>query len=386
MQKAIYLDNSTITKPSDKAVAQMLPYLSERWGNPVAPHRMGQELYGAIEESYKRIYGLIGAKEQDDFIFTSSGPEAVNHVISSTYFDITNSTGKNHFVTAAIEEAPPLMALGKLERQGCVAKYIQCAKSGVISAQEVADAISPRTALVTLSWANGLTGTINPVNEISDLCKERGIRLHLDATHVLGKLFFDWDDVGAEMITFDGSHLHAPKGTGGVFVKDGHKLSPFIVGGSDQAGRRAGALNVPGLVALGVAALETLDSRDLLCTEVARLRNKLEEGIVDRIPDAQPLFVQRERLPHVTVMAFPGVANEALLFHLNRKGVYASIGGGNTQQIGLVLSGMGIAENLAQSAISFSLSRETQEEEIERAIDIIAETAAKLRHLSQKLV
>ena len=162
-------------------------------------------------------------------------------------------------------------------------------KSGRITAESIAEAITPRTALISLSWANGLTGVVNPIAEISSLCKERGILFHLDATHILGKLFYDLEEVGADFITFNGDHLHAPKGTGGLLIRHGVKCSPFILGGIEQAGHRAGSFNVPGLVALGVASRELIDCRDLLCTETARLRNQLENEMIAGYPEALPL-------------------------------------------------------------------------------------------------
>jgi cysteine desulfurase len=381
----IYLDNNTTTRPSNLSVSKMLPFLTEHWGSPTTPHQMGQQLFPAIEEAYKEIYTLLGAKENGIFVFTSSGAEAVNHVVLSAYYDIASQTGKNQFVTSTTDEAPIIMAIGRLEQMGCVGKMVDTDKSGKVTAQAIAEAITPRTALVSLSWANGLTGVIHPVGEIATLCEERGIKFHLDATHVLGKLFFDLDDIEAHFLTFNGDHFHAPKGTGGLYVKEGTKCSPFIVGGIEQAGHRAGSVNVPGLVALGQAAKEAVDSRDLLCTEVARLRNKLEQGIVTAFPDAIPFFRDEERLPNCTAIAFPGIANEALLYLLNRKGVYASIGGGEFQQIGLILIASGIDETLAHTALNFSLSRETTEDEIDRAIDIIADSAKRLRHISKKI-
>lgn len=386
MTTGIYLDNQTTTRPSGKAIAKMLPFLTEYWGTPSAPHQIGQQVFPAITEALKLIYTLIGAKESDDFVFTSSGAEAINQTIMSAYFDITRQTGKNQFITSNIDEAPSIMSIGRLEQLDCVGKMVKANSKGQITAEIVADAISPRTALVSLSWANGLTGVINPVSEIGTLCQERGIKFHLDATHVLGKLFYDLDDIGAHFITFNGDHLHAPKGTGGLYIKAGTKCSPYILGGFEQAGHRAGSFNVPGLVALGEAASETIDCRDLLGTEVARLRNKLEKGIMDTVPDAITLFRDQERIPNCSAMAFPGVPNEALLYALNRKGVYASIGGGCFQQIGLVLMASGIDEILAHTAISFGLSRETTEEEIDNTIQIVADCVKKLRKGSEKLV
>jgi cysteine desulfurase len=373
------------TRPSEKTVAAMHPYFTEMWGCPSAPHQKGQELYPAIEQSLRSIYSLIGAHEMDEFIFTSSGAEAINQVILSTYFDVTRTTGKNQFITSHIDEAPAIMSIGRLEKIGCVAKMPNANSQGIITAAAIAENITPRTALVSLSWANGLTGVINPVSDIATLCHERGIRFHLDATHVLGKLFYELDDVGAHFITFNGDQLHAPKGTGGLYIKYGIGCSPFIVGGAEQAGHRAGSINVPALVGLGQAAAEALDSRDLLCTEVARLRDKLELGIMTEFPEAFPFFRDQERLPHCTAIAFPGINNEAMLYALSRRNVYASIGGGSFQQIGLVLAACGVAEALAQTAISFSLSRETTEDEIDRAIVIIGETARRLRKVSVKL-
>lgn len=386
MAKGIYLDNGMTTHPSDQTLAKMIPYLTDMWGTPTAPHQVGQELIPAIEESYHSIYALLGAKEVDDFVFTSSGAEAVNHVISSSYFDITRNTGKNQFITTNIDEAPAIMGAERLEQLGCIHKTVNVDATGRVTSQIVAEAITPRTALVSISWANAMTGVINPVGEIGTLCDERGIAYHVEATHILGKLFYEMEDVGAHFLTFNGDHLHAPKGTGGLYIKAGTKCSPFILGGIEQTGYRAGSLNVAALVALAHAAKEALDARNLMCTEVARLRDKLETGIVTGFPDAVLFFQQQERLPNVTAIGFPGIANETMLYALNRRGVYACIGGGSFQQIGLLLIASGIDETLAHCSVNFTLSRETTEEEIDEAVNIIVDTARKLRKLSTKLI
>jgi cysteine desulfurase len=385
MAKGIYLDNGTTTRPSDRTVSRMLPFLTQMWGTPTQPHQMGQELFPSLEESYEALYELLGAKKNDDVIFTSSGAEAVNHVIFSTYYDVTQATGKNHFLTSSIDEAPVIMSIGRLEHLGCVGKMVHPDHRGIITTQTIADNITPRTALVSLSWANGLTGVINPVSEIAKLCKQRGILLHLEATHVLGKLAFHLEEIGADFLSFNGDHLHAPKGTGALYVKSGVKCSPFILGGIEQGGFRAGSFNMPGLVSLGHAAKEALDSRDLLCTEVARLRNTFESAILASVPDATVFFRDQDRVPHCTAIGFPGVPNEALLFALNRKGVYASIGGGNYQQIGLILAASGIDNCLAHTALNFTLSRETTDDEIDRAVEIIKDAVKKLRKVSGNL-
>lgn len=378
----IYLDNSMATRPSPKGVSKMIPFLQEKWGHPSQPHKKGQELYPALNESVRNIYELLGAKSNDRFVFTSSGAEAINHVIGSAYESLTLQTGRNQYLAANTNEAPSLMAIGRLEQSQCIGKMLNVNEKGKITETILGDAITPRTALLSLDWANGLTGVIQPIAEIATLCQERGIALHLDATHILGKLYFELEDLGASYITFNGDQLHAPKGTGGLWIKEGSAIAPWILGGIEQGGLRGGSFNVPGLVALGHAAVELMDTRDLLSVETARLRNRLEEGLLEALPDTVVHFKEEERVPHITAIGFPGVANEALLFALNKQGVYASIGGGSFQQLGLVLAASKIPEPLAHSSISFSLSRETTEEEIEHAISLIVQSVQKLKKLS----
>ncbi len=382
MTARIYLDNSSTTRPSDTVISKMVPFHTEMWGSLSAPHQMGQEQLFALEDSYKAIYALLGAKETDHFIFTSSGAEAINQAFFSTYLEVMRLTGKNQFIASSIEEAPILMSINRLEHLGCVGKIVTPDRYGRVTRDIIADSITPRTAMVSISWGNGLTGIINPVEEIAVLCKSRGIYLHIDATHILGKLAFDMSEIGAEFITFNGDHFHAPKGTGGLLVKEGIKIAPLIVGGIEQAGMRAGTVNMPDLAALGQAASEAIDSRDFVCTEVGRLRNKLETGILEGYPEAEVLFFDQERLPHCTTILFKGIVNEAMLYALNKRQVFASIGGGSFQQIGLVVKGCGVPEPLARTAVNFSLSRTTTEKEIERAIAIIVETAHRLQKAS----
>jgi cysteine desulfurase len=382
MSSRIYFDNASTTRVTEKVVAKMLPYFTEKWGLPSSPHAMGQETYSAIEDSLKSVYALVGASERENFVFTSSGTEAINHVFQSVYHDVTRLTGKNQFVTSNIDEAAAMMSIARLEECTCVGKMVKADADGKITAKAIEDLITPRTALVSLSWANGLTGVINPIADISTVCQERGIFLHVDATHVLGKLFYQFEDIGPSFLTFNGDHLHAPKGTGGLFIKNGVKLSSLLMGSMDQGGKRAGTYNLPGLIGLGEAAKEALEARDYLCTEIARLRDLFEEEILSQIEDTAVFFKDQERLPNISAVSFKGVANEALLYALSRKGLYASIGGGSYQQIGLILMASDVDENLAHSSLSFCFSRETTEDEILRAVEIIKAAVLKLRKIS----
>lgn len=383
--REIYLDNSTTTKPSEGAVEKMLPFLEERWGSPTAPHQWGQRLFPSMDQAYDQIYRSLGASEQAQFIFTSSGAEAVNHVVSAVFHDATLETGQNHFLTSTVDEAPAIMAMGRLEQQNCVSTMLPVNEEGILTAETLRGAINPRTALLSLSWANGLTGVIQPVAELAEACQERGIVFHLEASHVLGKLYLDLEGLGVDVVTFSGDLLHGPKSSGGLYVKPQFYLSPLILGGGEQGGQRAGTLDVAGLVALGHSLAEAQEHLDFVCMEVARLRDKLEDGLLQQVPGSVVFYQNAERVPHITAMGFPGVANDALLFALSRKGVYGSFGGGHFQRLGLILEAAGVDPVLANSALSFSLSRYTTEEEVDEAIEIIAETVKDLQRLSVDL-
>lgn len=379
MARGIYLDNSTATRPSMHAVSKMMPFYGDLWGAPSSPTYPGNELHPAMTEAYKSIYALFGAKEIDTFVFTSSGTEAVNQAIFSAYFNVGLKEGKNQFLTSLSDEAASLMAFSRLEEFDCICRQVRPNSEGKITAELLSKMITPRTALVSLSWGNGLTGTLHPIDEIAALCRQRGILLHLDVSHVVGKLYFEISEIDAHFFSFGSDQLHAPKGCGGLFVKAGTPCKSLILGGNEQNQLRAGSFSIAHLAALGHASKEAVDGRDLLCTEVARLRDKLEMGVVSHYPEAVPFYCDQERLPHCTTIAFPGIVNEAMLYTLNRKGLYACIGGGNFQQLSQLLTFSGVPESLAKTAVSFSLSRETTEAEIDLAIEKIVECALHLR-------
>jgi cysteine desulfurase len=384
--QTLYLDHANATRPSEQALGRMVALFTDQWGSSLSPHRLGQRLHSAIEEGYRDLYKTLGASEEATIILTSSGAEAVNQVIQGTFLEVTRQSGKNQFVTSQMDEAPAIMAMGRLEQLGCVSKLAAASKTGQVTRDIIADALSPRTALVSLSWANGLTGVIQPVAEIAELCRQRGARLHLDATHVIGKLALDLAEINPDFVTFNGDALHGPKGTGALYIRPGLRLPPLIAGGLAQSGLRGGDLNVAGLVGLGVACREAIEATDFLCTEVARLRNRLEQGILAGCPHAQALFQEQERVPHISAMAFPGVVNEAFLFVLNRQGLCASIGGGLFQQMHRVLEATGMPPEVSLTALSFALARTTTESEIDRAIAILCTTYSKMQKLSQHLL
>ncbi len=378
MVSRAYLDHHTATRPSPASIEAMLPFFRDHWGSTTAPHQMGQELFPALNRSLESILDVLGAKDEDRFYFFSSGGESISQLYQSHYFDHIRNTGKNHIVTTNIEEAPILMSLKRLEELGCGGKILPVNAQGQLTKEILDEALRPRTSLVSISWVNGLTGVVHPIADLAEACHAKDVRLHVDASYVIGKTYFRFEDLNIDFLTFDGSLLHAPKGTAGLIVKEKTLFSHSI---SSMMGTPVGQV-----VALAQALEEGRSMFDHLCLETARLRDKLEKGILEGFPEAVILFQKAERLPNCCAIAFPGVVADALLFLLNRKGVYASLGGGHCQKLSHILVACGIDETLVQCALSFSLSFETKEEEIDYAIKTIVECARKLQGLSHHLL
>lgn len=380
----VYLDNATLTKPLDEALDAMRTCEDAHWQSHHSPYGNEQSLKLA-QRAYEDIYALVGAKREDVFVLTSGAHEAVSQVIQSVYHEVTRQTGKNQFITASIDEAPQIMAISKLEQWGCTGRYAQADHRGAISEEAISDSISPRTALVSLSWANALTGVIHPIEEIAQLCKERGILLHVDVSACISKIPLDFHALPIDYLSFGGDLFHAPRNCGGVFVKKERQLHPLIMGSHDQAGLRAGPMYLASLLGLSVACRYARESLDYMCTEVARLKFEFEEAITSRIKQAQVCFADTERLASTTAIIFPHQVNELLLFSLFQKDVFASFGGGNQQKISLVLQACGIDPQQAQCALNFTLSRFTKKEELERAVAVIAASVDTFSKLSEDL-
>jgi cysteine desulfurase len=312
---------------------------------------------GAMPNS---IYSAI-----DQIRLTLSGAESTKAVLLSTYLDVVRQTGRNHILSTVVEETEIPLLIQHLEPLGCVGKKVPVNAQGQLTAERLEEALTPRTALVSFSWASGLTGVIHPLADLVRLCKEKGVRVHVDATHVIGKLFFRFQDLDVDYLTFDGY------GGGGLLVKGDAPLNPLA----------EGAWSAPAAANLGIALHKAMEQFDHFCTETARLRDKLERGIQEGFPDAVVFFQALERLPHCCAIAFPGVSGEALLYALNRKGIDAHRG-----KLTGVLKACGVDPLLAECAVSFSLSEETSEEEIDHALEGILSAAHKIRKASVGLI
>ena len=361
----IYLDHHSATPPCSHALERMAPYLQHRFGASFAPHKMGQELIAELDTRYQMIYDLVGAKASDRFVFTSSGAEAINQVFWSVFVELARKERKTHFIISSIEDAPTMQCAKRLEELGCTVKIAPVNAQGQIDLSLLSQLINPRTSLISLTMAHGLTGVIQPVSEMIDIAKEKKVLLHLDATYAMGKFPLNFD---ADYLTFSGDRMHSVKGSGGLFASEKAPLVPFILGGNEQAGLRGGSFDIPSFMALSAAAQQSLLYLDMMALEVVRLRDLFESVIEGRV-----LYQDVLRLPNTTLIAFENVHQEALLYFLNRKGVYATIGGSYSAHL----------SRIDETSVSFSLSRMTTEEEILRAAQIINEAVRALQVVSE---
>ena len=377
MLTRVYLDHCTKTRPFPSAVEKMTPFYKEYWGSLSALHQMGQELTPFAMQATLSLYSSLGAHAEDQFVFTSDHQSAIDQIFLAAYFAVSRQTGATHFITTADEEMATLSSVKRMQQLGCHGKILSVNQQGQLTKESLDAALSPRTALVSLSWANGLTGVIHPILDLAALCKEREVLFHVDATHVIGKYAFRLEDLPLSLLSFDGSRLHAPGRSGGVFYRSSFR--PSLASEPPQ-------VDVAQLMALSHAIDKVVDHFDHLCTETARLRDKLEQSILGAIPETKIFFPEVERLPHCSALAFPGVFGEALLYALHRRGVYATIGGGCSQKLSSILVACGVDPVLASSALSFSLSCETTEEEIDYALEVIVSEAKKLRTFSRGIL
>jgi len=368
-KRPINLNSHSLSPVCSASIDRMVSYLK----NP-------QMSAADLELRYQAIYDLVGASFEDTFVFTSSAAEAVNQVLWSAFLEVARKTGKCHFITSNIEDAPTLQMLKRLEDLGCFVKFSSMNTQGQIDVQQLKDLITPRTALLSVTVAHGLTGVIQPVEEIASLAKEKGVLLHLDASYALGK--YDLSYLKPDYITFSGERLHAGVGSGGLFIKKGAPLSPLILGGVEQGGLRGGSLDLPSFLALSAAASQISLNFDAMSLEMARLRDLFETEIQFQIPGAQVLFKEMLRLPNTSAILFPGSHYEALLYLLERKGVFATAGGTYFQHLHKILSTVGIE---GERALSFSLDRMTTQEEIIQAVSIISKEVRTLRTLCEDL-
>ncbi len=361
-QRTIDLDHHTTARPCSSAIERMNLYFET------------PDLFDASRESLSRpIFDLVGASSEDTFSFTSSGAEAIGQVLNSVFLSVARKEGKTQFITSFIEDASLLETLKRLEGLGCFVKIAPVDGLGRIDVAKLKELITPRTALISVSMAQGLTGVIQPIEEIASLAKEKGIPLHIEASYAVGKIALFFASLEADYLTFSGEFFHSVSSSGAVFAKKGKNLLPFLFGRS---------LDTPSLAAFSAAAAFASLSLDTMGLEAARLRDLLETEVQEKIPGSHVLFKDSLRLPNTAAISFPRVHADALDYMLRRKGVHTNRGGVHCQHLSSLLSASGLA---GDTALSFSLSRMTIESEVLDMVFILKEAVLELQRLSEDL-
>ena len=380
--KPIYLDNNATTACDPAVVEAMLPYFTEQFGNASSMHSFGNKVAQGLKDARISVQQLLGAEFDSEIIFTSCGTESNSTALLSA---LKAQPERNQIITTVIEHPAILALCEHLEKDGVVVHRLRVDKKGRLDLDEYRSLLSPRTAIVSVMWANNETGTLFPVEEMAAMARAAGAMFHTDAVQAVGKIPIDLKRSKIDLLSLSGHKLHAPKGEGVLDLRRGTRFRPLLRGGHQERGRRAGTENSASIVGLGTAAALAMEYMDFENTEVRRLRDRLEAGILASVPHAFVTGDPGNRLPNTANIAFEYVEGEAILLLLNKQGIAASSGSACTSgslEPSHVMRAMGIPYTAAHGTIRFSLSRYNTEAEIDRVIAAAPPIIAQLRKLS----
>jgi len=383
--KTVYLDHSATTPTDPEVVEAMLPYFGERYGNASSIHELGHTSRQGVENARQQVADLIGA-DPDEIYFLSGGTEADNQAILGTVNNRSNAKRGDHVITSKIEHHAVLHTCEHIEKRlRMPVTYCGVDADGVLDLGELAGAITDDTILISVMLANNEVGTIQPLAGVSEIVGDRPITIHTDAVQALGEIDIDVNELGVDMMSFSAHKVYGPKGIGALYVRKGTRFDPIIVGGGHERRKRAGTENVPGIVGFGKAC-ELLQTDAAETRErVARLRDRLIDGIVDRVEDVVVNGHRQRRIPKNASLCIRGCEGEALLLHLDMRGICASSGSACTSQSlepSHVLAAMGVPVEIAHGVLRFSLGKATTEEDIDYTINATAEVAETIRSIS----
>ncbi|MBM4140465.1 MAG: cysteine desulfurase NifS, partial [Nitrospira sp.] len=379
--KPIYLDNNATTAVAPEVLDEMLPYLRELYGNPSSMHTFGGQLHRKIEEARAKVAALLGA-EPEEIIFTSCGTESDNTAIMS---GIESYLQKKHIITTRVEHPAVLNFSKHLARKGYRVTFLPVDSKGRLDLGALLKSLDENTAIVSIMYANNETGVIFPIPEISEILRERKILFHTDAIQAVGKIPVDLKKLPVDMLSLSGHKLHAPKGVGALYVRKGTRFYPYIIGGHQERGRRAGTENVASIIGLGKACELARENLEKEVSYLSKLRDKLETALLQCCPDVRINGDTENRLPNTTNISFEYVEGEAILLRLNEYGICASSGSACTSgslEPSHVLRSMGVPFTAIHGSIRFSLSRYNTETEIDEVITIVPKIIKELRELS----
>lgn len=385
--KPIYLDNNATTPTDPRVVEAMLPYFYERPGNAASRHHFyGWEAEEAVETGRKQIAGLIGV-EPKEIVFTSGATESDNLALKSV-FETYRRKG-SHIVTVKTEHNAVLDTCKRLEKMGAEITYLNVGPDGLIDLEELKAALRPDTILVSIMWANNETGVIQPMEEIGAVCEHHGTLLMSDATQAVGKIPVRPKEAGVHLMAFTAHKMYGPKGVGALYIssrKPRVKLTAQIDGGGHEGGVRSGTLNVPGIAGFGKAAEIALAEMHQEAVRLKRLRDKLENTLLNTVEESSVNGHREHRLPHVVNMSFRFVDSEGILMALKREVALSSGSACTSASLdpSHVLSAMGLDDDTAHSSLRFSIGRFNTEPEIDRAVKAVIESVKHLREISPK--
>ncbi|MDR2140859.1 MAG: cysteine desulfurase NifS [Deltaproteobacteria bacterium] len=378
--QTIYFDNNATTAVDPEVLEAMLPYFQGHYGNPSSMHHKGGEVATALREARQRLADLLGC-EPGEIIYTSCGTESDNTAMWSA---LRTQPDRRHLVTSRVEHSAIINNAAFLKRLGYQITEVGVDREGRLDMDQLLKSLTPDTALVTLLWANNETGVLFPIEEIAQLCAERGLVFHTDAVQAVGKIPINLKATKIDMLSLAGHKIHAPKGIGALYVRKGLKFAPFMIGGHQEGGRRGGTENVPYIIGLGVAARLAGERLPEENTRVKALRDRLEDGLL-KIPYTMVNGHRTQRLPNTTNISFEYIEGESILFHLSHAGICASSGSACTSgslEPSHVLRAMGVPFTAAHGSIRLSLATTNTEEEVTEALKIFPEVVKKLRDLS----
>ncbi len=380
--KRIYLDYNATTPVCPEVLDVMLPFYREQFGNPSSVHWAGRQVAGAVDKAREQVAQLLNCSPAE-IVFLSCGTEADNMALKGTV-DALKDKG-NHIITTAVEHPAVLETCRYLEKTGCKVTYLPVDGDGMLDLGELERAITPQTILISVMWANNETGTIFPIEEIGAIARGRGVRFHTDAVQAVGKLEIDVQKANIDLLAISGHKLGAPKGVGVLYVRRGTRLTPFMHGGHQERNRRAGTHNVAGIVGLGKACELATAERETTCVRVKELRDRLEQGILERIPQVKLNGHPSERLPNTLNVSFAWIEGESLLLNLDMKGIAASSGSACTSgslEPSHVLGAMCVEVTLAHSSTRFSLGPDTTAADVDYVLEVLPPIVQRLRDMS----
>ncbi|EAX46400.1 aminotransferase, class V [Thermosinus carboxydivorans Nor1] len=380
--KRIYFDHSATT-PVDPEVAKlMMEYMLDKFGNPSSIHAYGREARKAVEEAREKVAALIGANANEIF-FTSGGTESDNLAIKGVAY--ANRKKGNHIITSAIEHHAVLHTCEYLEKQGYVVTYLPVDEYGMVRVEDLKKAITDKTILISIMFANNEVGTIQPIKEIGQIAREKGIYFHTDAVQAAGNYPIDVKEYNIDLLTLSGHKFHGPKGIGALYIRRGVRIEAIQHGGGHERNMRAGTENVPGIVGLGKAAEIAKNEMAQKMAHIQRLRDKLIRETMAKIPHVKLNGHPTQRMPGNANFSFHYVEGESLLLNLDLKGIAASSGSACTSgslDPSHVLLAMGLSHEVAHGSLRISLGRGNTEEEVDYFLTVMPEIIERLRSMS----